>query len=109
MSQHAKFMLIIMLATPQENVVLDMCAQRRFRSDCAYMQSDQNLHWAHFESKVVFFSHGQQRLSSDCADAQADLSLRWVHMSEGTFSHATAHILLYLAVWMHMGLSRYMH
>ena len=25
-----------------------MCAQRRFRSDCAYAQSDQNLCWAHF-------------------------------------------------------------
>ena len=25
-----------------------MCAQRRFRSDCAFAQSDQNLHWAHF-------------------------------------------------------------
>ena len=30
------------------NVSSDMCAQRRFRSDCAFAQSDQNLHWAHF-------------------------------------------------------------
>ena len=25
-----------------------MCKQRRFRSACAFSQSDQNLHWAHF-------------------------------------------------------------
>ena len=31
-----------------ENVPSDMYARRRFRSDCAFAQSDQNLHWAHF-------------------------------------------------------------
>ena len=31
-----------------ENVPSDMCAQRRFRSACAFTQSDQNLHWSHF-------------------------------------------------------------
>ena len=31
-----------------ENVPLDMCAQRSFRSGCAYAQSDQNLHWTQF-------------------------------------------------------------
>ena len=30
------------------NLPSDMCAQRRFRSDCAFAQSDQNLHWARF-------------------------------------------------------------
>ena len=25
-----------------------MYAQQRFRSDCAFAQSDQNLHWTHF-------------------------------------------------------------
>ena len=35
-------------AATSENVLLDMCAQRRFRSACAFAQSDQNLHWAHF-------------------------------------------------------------
>ena len=27
-----------------------MYAQRRFRSVCAFVQSDQNLHWVHFGS-----------------------------------------------------------
>ena len=36
----------------------------------------------------------QRRLRSDCADAQADLSLRWLHVSEGTFSHFAAQILV---------------
>ena len=30
------------------NVFLDMCAQRRFRSACAFAQSDQNLRWTRF-------------------------------------------------------------
>ena len=30
------------------NVLPNMCAQRRFRSDCAFAQSDQNLPWVHF-------------------------------------------------------------
>ena len=29
-------------------VLSDTCAQRRFRSACAFAQSDQNLHWVHF-------------------------------------------------------------
>ena len=32
--------------------------------------------------------------TAGCTDARAVLSLRWVHMSEGTFSHAVAQILL---------------
>ena len=35
-------------AAPSENVPLDMCAQQRFRSACAFAQSDQNLHWPLF-------------------------------------------------------------
>ena len=34
-------------AATSENVPSDMCAQQRFRSDCAFAQSDQNLRWAH--------------------------------------------------------------
>ena len=37
----------------------------------------------------------QWRFWSDCADAQVDLNLRWVYMSEGTFSHLEAPILLF--------------
>ena len=35
-------------AVTSESVPSDMCAQRRFRSACAFAQSDQNLHCAHF-------------------------------------------------------------
>ena len=31
-----------------ENIPSFMCAQRRFRSACAFAQADQNLHWTHF-------------------------------------------------------------
>ena len=34
-----------------ENVLSDICAQRRFRSACAFAQSDQNLHWAIWVAK----------------------------------------------------------
>ena len=32
-----------------ENVPLDTCTRWRFRSACAFAQSDQNLHWVHFD------------------------------------------------------------
>ena len=35
-------------ATPTGNVPIHMCAQRRFRSACAFAQPDHNFHWAHF-------------------------------------------------------------
>ena len=41
------WLLYIWASTP-ENVPSDMCAQRRFRSACAFAQSDQNLPSAHF-------------------------------------------------------------
>ena len=31
-----------------KRLISDLCAQRRFRSACAFAQSDQNLHRAHF-------------------------------------------------------------
>ena len=34
-------------AATSENVPSDMCVQRRFRSACAFAQSDLNLRWAH--------------------------------------------------------------
>ena len=41
-----------------------MYAQRRFRSACAFAQSDQNLRWAHFGQPRMqrFFPCGQRRL-----------------------------------------------
>ena len=35
-------------ATTSENVPLDMCAQRRVRSVCAFALYDQHFHRAHF-------------------------------------------------------------
>ena len=35
-------------------------------------------------------------IRSDYAHAQADLSLCWAHMSEGTFSHVAANLILIL-------------
>ena len=36
------------LASTSENVPLDICAQERFRSACAFAQPDLNFHWASF-------------------------------------------------------------
>ena len=44
-------------AASSENVSSDMCAQRRFRSDCAFTQSDQNLHWALLDSQGCKVDH----------------------------------------------------
>ena len=75
-------------ATTSENVSLNMYAQQRFRSDCAFAQSDLNLRWAQILNSqgCKVFSCGQERL-----DALVDLSYRWSHISEGTFLHVTAH------------------
>ena len=60
-------------------------------------ESDQNLHWAHFDDQWCKVSScGQRRLWSDCADAQADLSLLCAHMSEGKFSHVIAHLVAFM-------------
>ena len=50
-----------------ENVPSSICAQRRFRSGCAILDSQ----WCNISSS------GQRTLWSDCAHAQADLILRW--------------------------------
>ena len=58
------------------SIPLDTCAQRRFRSDCAFAQSDQNPHLAHYEwPYAVFF-------------------IRWVHMAEGMDSHIATRLSL---------------
>ena len=63
-----------------------MCAQRRFRSACAFAQSDQNLHWARFYNQECKVSSCEEQTLIRCADAQADLSLGWVNMFDCTFS-----------------------
>ena len=47
----------IIWAVTSENVPLDMCAQRRFRSVCASAQSDLNLYWAHWIARDATFVH----------------------------------------------------
>ena len=37
--------------TKSKSIPSDMCAQQRFRSDCAFAQSDLNLCWAHWIAK----------------------------------------------------------
>ena len=79
--------LSYIIAATSGNVHSDICAQRRFRSACAFAQSDK-----HLDSQGCRVSTcGQKRLLSDCADAQADLSLRWVYISDVTFYHDVAH------------------
>ena len=39
--------------TPWEIVSSDMYPQRRFRSACAFLQSDQNLHWTYFRQPTL--------------------------------------------------------
>ena len=74
---------------------LCMCAQRRFRSDCAFAQSDLNLRWEHFEFLRMqnFFTRTMQ-IWSDCTNAQTGLSLCCAHLSEGTFSHVEVQIFI---------------
>ena len=72
-----------------EYVPSDMCAHWRFRSGCAFVQSDQNLHWTFWIAKV--WGRWQWRPWSDCANAQVDLSLDWMYMSDSIFSHIVAH------------------
>ena len=38
----------IFLAAKSDNVPLDMYAQRRLTSSCAFAQTESNLQWAHF-------------------------------------------------------------
>ena len=42
----------------QENISSDMCAQPRYRSACAFSQSDQNLHCGILIAKEAKFLHG---------------------------------------------------
>ena len=60
-----------------ENVPSVMCAQRRFRSACAFAQSDQNLHCAHFwKTRMKRFFTLTTLTLIRCVDSQADLTLR---------------------------------
>ena len=76
-----------------ENVHSDMCAQRRFRSDCAFAQSDPNLHWAHcrqLKMQSVFLRTSKTLIRLRGCEGLFESSL--CHVSEGAFSHVTVHI-----------------
>ena len=67
-----------------ESVSSNMCAQRRFRSDCTFVQSDQNLDCVHFGlPKMQSFSHldmcAQRGFRSACTFVQSDQNLHCVH------------------------------
>ena len=51
-----------------QKTYLRTCAQRRFRSACAFAQSDLNLRWAHFAiAKDVKFLHADNEDSEQTA------------------------------------------
>ena len=72
------------IETPSHNVPPDICTQRRFRSVCAFAQSDQNLHWAHFGLQRIQSLHADNH-DSDQTARKRRLILRWEQTSEGTF------------------------
>ena len=76
------------------NVPSDMFTQRRFRSACAFAQSDKSLRWANLRKPRM-----QSFLMRKTKPAEADLSFRWAHMSEGTISHVAAQIELKRVVY----------
>ena len=56
------------IAATSENVPSDMCARRRFRSACAFAQSDQHLHLAHIEQpRMQKFLHADNEDSDQTA------------------------------------------
>ena len=62
-------------AAVSENVLSDMCAQRKFRSDSAFAQSDWNIHWMHFGwPRIQRFFMGTTNI---LITAEVDLSLPW--------------------------------
>ena len=67
---------------------LGTCAPRwRFWSDCAFAQSDQNLHWAHFgQPRKIVSSCGQWRLIRLCGCACWFESSLGVHVRRYVFS-----------------------
>ena len=67
------------------NAPLDMCAQRKFRSTCTFVQADQNLHLAHADNE-------------DCTNVQTDLSLYWVYIRRSVYSPCYFYAIHYKAI-----------
>ena len=84
------YTLIRALEPKRQKTYLQTCAQRRFRSACAFAQADQNLLWAHLVRPGCKVSlHAENEDWLDCTDAQTDLSVSWAHMSEVTLRYST--------------------
>ena len=68
------------------------CAQRSFRSACAFAQSDQNFSGRILDRQDAPSLHTDNNDSDQTVRMRspADLSLRCVHMADGTFSHMAA-------------------
>ena len=77
------------------NECLQACAKCPFRSSCSCAKYYPGLWFLWIHSVVPNDSVSEQwRSWSYCADALADLGLRCPHMSEDTFSHGSAHLIV---------------
>ena len=84
--QHVKSCSVCEMSRQRQEMSSDICAQRRFRSVCAFAQTDLNLRWGKFWiTKNAKFLRADNEDWSDCADAQADLSRCIAHTWEGMF------------------------
>ena len=54
-------------ATGQENLPSGMCAQKKFRSDCTFPLSYQNIHWAYLDSQGCKVSSSRHWMIRWCA------------------------------------------
>ena len=85
-----------------ENVPLDMCAQRRFRSVCAfaqteYMQTDQNLHWAHYGQPRMQRLFMRTTKINQTARMHRLICVRWpdAHVRKYNFSRCGSNIFVF--------------
>ena len=65
----------MILAPASENLHLGMCAQQRFRSACAFAQSDQDFNGSFWIAKGAKFLHADNEDFDQTADTQADGSV----------------------------------
>ena len=92
----------IFVANDRQCKLYDPHRKQMYLLICA-SNEDSNQH-AHPRSLIRIFIVRRKKLCILCypntpkkdsdQNAQSDLNLRWVHMSEGTLSHATAHIFV---------------
>ena len=80
----------IKLASTSENVPLDMCTPRIFRSSCALAQSEENLHLIHF---------GQGRMQSFFMRTTNTLIRLRMHLLIEVFVGRTCQKVRFLTVW----------